>query len=164
MGHVWLIGMMGTGKTSVGAIVATELQIPFVDVDALIVEHENKSITEIFADGDSTFRDLESREIATLARRDSLVVATGGGAVLDPANVVVMRSTGTTILLTADTEAISSRLEGSTDRPLLARSGALEELANKRHTIYLRSADHVIDTTELDIETVVREVVTCVAM
>lgn len=161
MGHIWLIGMTGTGKTSVGALVATGLQIPFVDVDALIVEHENRSIPEIFAEGEDVFRCLESREIAAVARNDAVVVATGGGAVLDPVNVQTMRSSGTIVLLSADIETLHLRLAGTTDRPLLDRPGALAALAAQRGAVYRHGADHVIDTTGLDIETVAREVVAC---
>ena len=162
MAHVWLIGMMGTGKSTVGALVAERLQIPLFDVDALIVEHNHRSIAEIFAEGEALFRVLESAEIAALATRDDAVIATGGGAVLDPANVDAMRATGSTVLLTASLDEIGNRLRDNSSRPLISDNDSLARIWEARKHIYEQSADSVIDTTDLAAATVAEEVLKCV--
>jgi len=163
MAHVWLIGMMGTGKSTVGALVAERLQIPLVDVDALIVEHNHRTIAEIFTEGEASFRALESAEIVALATSDDAVIATGGGAVLDPSNVATMRASGVTVHLVATLEQIEDRLRDTTDRPLISDPEALSRIYEMRKHIYVGSADVVIDTTELDAVSVAEEVLKCVA-
>ncbi|MFV2001150.1 MAG: shikimate kinase [Acidimicrobiia bacterium] len=163
MAHVWLIGMMGTGKSTVGALVAEQLQIPLVDVDALIVEHNRRTISEIFTEGEATFRALESATIAAVATRDDAVIATGGGAVLDPSNVDTMRESGVTVLLTATLEQIECRLRGAASRPLLTDAEALSRIYETREHLYAESADIVIDTTDLDAASAAEEVLKCVA-
>lgn len=124
-----LIGMMGAGKTVVGRLVAVCLDRPFVDTDALVETEAGKSITEIFAcEGERSFR---AREAAAIHRASALrgqVIAVGGGAVVDPANVTLLRATGDLVLLDAPSEVLAQRVAGGDGRPLLA--GA-EELATR---------------------------------
>lgn len=163
MGHLWLIGMMGSGKSTVGSLVAEQLQVPHLDVDALIVERSQRSVAEIFTEGEATFRALESAEITALAEQADAVIATGGGAVLKSTNVEAMRKSGATILLTASLECLEQRMRNSVERPLLAEDGALARIYETRAQLYRESADIVIDTTDLDAVSVSEEVLRCVA-
>jgi shikimate kinase len=163
MGHVWLIGMMGSGKTTVGAAVADRLGLPFVDSDVEVTAATGRSIAQLFAESEDTFRSAERAVIARIASLDDHIVATGGGAVLDQANVDLMRSSGTTILLGADPRTLSARLAGTKDRPLLTDGDAIATIAVARTSVYAASADMVVDTTDRDIDEVIQEVVRCVA-
>ncbi len=148
MGHLWLIGMMGSGKSVVGSLVAQRLAIPFYDTDEIIVRNAGTSIASIFdEEGETGFRERECIAVRTVAGAPDGVVAAGGGAVLDAANVETMRSAGTTVLLDADVETLERRLRGSDDRPLLRdRVGdALRSIAEERRGMYRSAADHVID-------------------
>jgi len=116
-----LTGFMGTGKTSTGRALAEMLGAEFVDTDDLIAAREGVSVREIFAQrGEPEFRRLERRLCRELARRRGLVVATGGGTLLDQANHAALSAAGTLVLLEAAPEAILARVGDGRDRPLLA--------------------------------------------
>lgn len=164
MGHVWLIGMMGSGKTSVARSVADRLGSTFVDTDDAVVLAAGRSIEDLFAESETAFRSVEHDVILTIASLPAQVIASGGGAILDPANVVAMRSSGATILLETDSETLVARLAGSVDRPLLVEKGDIDRIALDREAAYQESADFTIDTTNRSIEEVADEVVACVTM
>ncbi len=140
---VVLIGYRGTGKTTVGKMVARRLSLPFLDTDALVEEMTGISIPAIFANaGEAAFRSLEREVIAGLADFSG-VIATGGGAVLDPENVRALRKGGTVVLLEADPEEVITRIAGS-DRPSLTGLQPEEEvraLLRTRRPFYLAAAD-----------------------
>ena len=107
--NIILTGFMGTGKTAVGREVAARTGHPFVDLDDLIVRRAGKSIPEIFAqDGEPAFRALEAAVCGEMAAPAGLVIATGGGAVVDPANREALAAGGTVICLEADPKPSSS--------------------------------------------------------
>ena len=166
MNHVWLIGMMGTGKTTVGAIVAEKLSLPLVDTDAEVMERSGRTIPELFAESESTFRRWEADVVAATSEGPRSVVSTGGGAILDPRSVLLMRSTGTTVLLMSDIDAIGQRLgEGDgAERPLGRDRSSVERLQAERHLAYSTAADHTVDTTNLDKHMAAEEVLACVAI
>ncbi|MEA2022911.1 MAG: shikimate kinase [Actinomycetota bacterium] len=148
MGHVWLIGMMGSGKTSVGRVLADRLALPFYDTDATASANAGMPIVEIFERfGEQRFRDLESRAVQAIAPQENGVVSTGGGVVLDPSNVEAMRDSGTTVLLEVDAATLVARIAGTTDRPLVSVDPEryVREIASARDEIYRRAADVVID-------------------
>ena len=160
MGHVWLIGMMGSGKSTVGRLVADRLGRPFYDTDELVAQGKDSSIPEIFADeGESGFREREKWIVEDVASRPSGIVATGGGIVLDPANVATMRRSGSIVYLAVEVEMLSRRLGASDDRPLLAadKDERLQTIASERKERYRSSADAVVDATD-SIDTVVADV------
>jgi shikimate kinase len=165
MNHVWLIGMMGTGKTTVGAIVAELLSLPLIDADAEVMERSGRTIPELFADSEATFRRWEADVILTISEGPRSVVSTGGGAILDPRNVLLMRNTGTTVLLTSDSDELDRRLQESNDaeRPLHDDLSSLKRLQAERRLAYAAAADHTIDTTDLDQHTVAEKVMACIA-
>jgi shikimate kinase len=161
MGHVWLIGMMGSGKSTVGRLVAETLERPFYDTDAAVEEAAGASIMEIFERfGEENFRDRERSAIAGIVGEPSGIVATGGGAVLDPANVEAMRSTGTVVLLTANPEVLVERLAEDGERPLVLDGieTAIRSIARARNDLYLATADAVVDAAQ-PVEAVIGEVV-----
>ena len=136
-----LIGMPGSGKSSVGRGLALRMGRDFIDCDAEIVRRAGKTIPEIFAqDGEQAFRDLESRVVSDLCKQSRLVIATGGGAVLRPENVRAMRQNGKCLMLTRDLSALST--EG---RPLSTSAEALKSMWEARKPIYLSAADVIIE-------------------
>lgn len=165
--NIVLTGFMGTGKTSVGREIAGRLNRRFVDLDDLIVEYTGKSIPEIFAaEGESAFRALESAACRELSAPAGLVVAAGGGAVLDPANREALGSGGALICLDADPAVIVERLAGGNGRPLLAgasdRPGRIAELLSQRSDAYAAIADH-LDTSRLTVEAAAERVMAMAA-
>ena len=150
MGHVWLIGMMGSGKSTVGRLVADRLGRPFYDTDELIEQAGDASIPEIFAEeGEGGFRERERWIVQDVASRPPGIVATGGGIILDPANVAAMRTSGTNVLLAVDIEMLTRRIGSSDDRPLLVagKDERLHTIASERTERYRSSADVIVDAT-----------------
>lgn len=153
---IFLTGFMGTGKTTVGKDLARRLDLPFIDTDQEIERIEGRPITAIFADdGEEHFRGVEKRVIEELPR--CAVVATGGGATVDPANRRVMRAAGPIICLSATPEAIYERTARNRVRPLLFGDdprARIRELLAQRASVYA-DADYTVDTTDVGVGDVV---------
>ncbi len=145
---VVLIGFRGTGKTSVGRVLADRLGLPFFDTDTLVEHRAGMPIPEIFSQhGEARFRALEREAITSLRTADG-VISTGGGAVMDPANVADLRWHGTVFLLSAAPEVCHERIAES-DRPGLTDLPPEEEvrtLLARRKEAYLGAADACVDT------------------
>jgi shikimate kinase len=145
---VYLIGPPGSGKSTVGRLVAARLGIPFVDLDEEIVREDGRDVARIFAeDGEERFRALEAKKLAEVAGADPAVVACGGGIVLEPANRVTLRATGAVVYLHAPIEVLRERVPPASDRPLIRREGDLERLLAEREPLYREFAAHVVDAT-----------------
>jgi shikimate kinase len=115
-----LVGFMGTGKSSVGRIVAHQLQFRFLDTDEWIESQLGMSIPEIFSKlGESAFRDQERRVLETLSQEKGMVVSTGGGLIVDPANLANLRNHALVVCLWASPQTIWERVRHQTHRPLL---------------------------------------------
>lgn len=148
-----LVGMMGSGKTTVGLLLAEWLERPFVDTDAEVVEEAGLSIPTFFAEhGERAFRAAEAGVIRRVSAIRGQVIAVGGGAVTDPANTTSLRSTGDLVWLDADPATLADRLADAADeRPLVANSddlsGRLADLRSQREADYARDASKTIDTT-----------------
>lgn len=142
-----LIGMMGSGKTTVGRIIADKSALPFIDSDDVVSSRAGRSISMIFEQGgEAEFRRLECEVLqAALAEPGAAVIATGGGAVLDPRNVEAMHQAGDVFWLTAGLEEIRRRLAGSADRPLY-NTGAAPAMLAARERAYMRAGDMSIST------------------
>ncbi len=150
--NIWLIGMMGSGKTTVGRLLAGERDMDFRDVDSIISTRVAATISELWQrTGEEGFRALEADVVEELATGAGAVIASGGGAVLAEANRQAMRRSGTVIWLQASADVLAARLVGATDRPLLADDGTapLAELLNERLGAYEDAAHHLVDTTSL---------------
>ena len=145
--NIFLIGMMGTGKSTVGVLLANELKIPFVDLDKEIEKSTRKTISGIFKlDGEATFRRIET---ARLKEVSASVVSCGGGIILKEENRNFIKVNGTTILLTASIDELVRRLKGAEKRPLLAKNNEKESLIKlwlDRRAQYLSLSDMTIDT------------------
>lgn len=153
-----LIGFMGAGKSVVGKQLARRLGRPFVDTDQVVEQRAGRPIPAIFeAEGEAGFRALERAVVAEVAGRRGQVIATGGGAVTDPANLAALRSSGLIVYLAARPETLAVRVAGS-DRPLLAGAAdpaaRIREILERREAAY-RAADVVIETDSLAVPAVV---------
>ncbi|HSJ84513.1 MAG TPA: shikimate kinase [Acidimicrobiia bacterium] len=156
---LWLVGMMGSGKSSAGELAAQRLGVPFVDIDEEIVADQGSSIPKLWADsGERAFRELETAAIGRVAGTRA-IVSTGGGAVLDPSNRYRMRTTGTVVWLRARPEVLAERLaEAGEGRPMLDdhpdRGSRIAQLLEARTAAYANAADYELDTSELSVEEV----------
>ena len=143
--NVFLIGPMGAGKTTVGRLLARDLGLEFLDSDHEIENAANASISWIFdMEGEAGFRRRESRMIARLTERREVLLATGGGAVLDPENRNLLKDRGIVVYLYVSLEAQLSRKLKDDNRPLLRtgdREQRIRELYEARHPIYRELAD-----------------------
>lgn len=161
MATLWLVGMMGAGKSTVGPLVARRLQRPFLDLDEVLAAEAGRSIPEIFAaEGESGFRRREGAVLAAKAGTEA-VVACGGGAAMDRANVALMRSSGMVAWLEAPAVVLVERVGEGKGRPLLAReAGAgVEDLAARRESAYTAAAHCRVGTAGRTPEEVAEEVV-----
>ncbi len=145
MGDLILIGLPASGKTTVGRQLARRLDMPFFDCDEAIEAATGCSVSDIFARyGESYFRQLEHRTLETLCRKESCVIATGGGAVLREDNRLLLRCSGTVFWLDRPLADIMST-DFQTGRPLLtAGRKALERLAAERRALYAACAHYRI--------------------
>ncbi len=158
-----LIGLMGAGKTSVGKRLAGLLGVPFTDSDSRIVEAAGMSIPEIFASlGEAAFRDGERRVIARLMAERPGILATGGGAFLDPRTRAEIAAHGTSVWLRADVDTLWDRVRDRPGRPLLQTAdpkGTLTDLHQRRAPIYAL-ADVIVDSRRgISHETMARAIV-----
>jgi shikimate kinase len=149
--NIVLIGYRGTGKSSVGKLLAQRSGRTLVSTDAEVVRRAGRSIPEIVTQhGWDHFRDLESAVCRDLAGRDHLIIDTGGGAVLRPENAACLKSNGMLFWLTAEVPTISRRIGGDTQRPSLTGAKSfvdeIEEVLRERTPKYRTAADHVIAT------------------
>ena len=159
---VILTGFMGSGKSTVGRVLAKRLACRFVDLDAEIVSASGCSINELFArEGEPAFRELESVHLKRiLAAGAGCVLATGGGAVISDQNRAVMRSCAVIINLQVTLDQVLDRLKGCSNRPLLAGEDAATRAAalmSAREQFYA-DADIRIDTDEKSVEDVSEEI------
>ena len=150
MGNIFLVGMMGAGKTTVGRALAARLRRPFIDTDKELVERTGVPIATIFEiEGEDGFRRREAQVLDEVSRQCDAVIATGGGAVLLAANRELMRSRGTVVYLRARLESLWERTRHDTQRPLLKTAdprGTLDALLQARDPLYAEAAHLVVDT------------------
>ena len=150
--NVILTGFMGTGKSSLGKMLASKLGRPFVDIDKKIEDDTQLSIPKIFERyGEAHFRELEKSAVKELSERRGLVIATGGGTVKDEENLRLLKNSGVLICLTASPEEIFYRTARRGERPVLDGGGSerletIKRLLAERQEFYAR-ADYHVDTT-----------------
>jgi 3-dehydroquinate synthase len=164
MQNVFLVGLMGAGKTTIGRILARKLGLKFVDSDHEIEARTGASIPWIFEiEGEPSFRRREADVIRELTGQDGLVLATGGGAILDPDNRAHLKARGTVIYLRASVHSILQRTAHDKNRPLLQTADPrrkLEELMAVRDPLYMEIADVVIDTGRPNVQSMVQTILT----
>ena len=161
--HVVLVGMMGTGKTTVGRAVARQLGRPFLDSDLQVEARTRRSVREIFeTEGEAVFRRLESEALADAVNLpEPVVIAAAGGVVLDLDNRALLRKAGTVVWLRARPETLVRRVRPGDHRPLLADDplGVLTLLADQREDLYREVTDVVVDVDGRDRDDVIAEIV-----
>lgn len=148
--NIFLVGLMGAGKSTLGRHLAKALGLEFVDSDHEIERRTGASIPLIFdVEGEAGFRQREKKVIDELSQRSGVVLATGGGAVLDPENRIHLRERGTVVYLYATVDQLLVRTAKDRNRPLLQTPdprGRLQELMLARDALYREVADLVVDT------------------
>jgi shikimate kinase len=166
-GPVALVGLMASGKSSVGKRLAARVGAPFVDSDREIEQRAGCTVAELFAtEGEAGFRAREAAVLAELlAESEPQVVATGGGSVLDAGTRAVLRRRATVVWLRASPALLASRCRADGTRPLLADDprATLERLAVERSPLYEEVADHVIDVDSGDRRLILDAVLAAVA-
>ncbi len=140
--NIVLIGMPASGKSTVGKVLAKELDMPFFDSDKVIVQKKHRTIPAIFAEkGEEFFRKVESEVIAELSAITGCVIATGGGVILNPENMRLLAKNGKIYFLDRPLEKLVPTL----DRPTASSREAIEKRYNERYELYCRYADKIID-------------------
>ena len=154
--RTYITGFMGSGKSTVGPLLAAGLGYEFVDLDLLIEAKEGKAVPGIFRErGEQAFRSLERRELGLLSTRERIVVATGGGALTDQGSWEIIRGSGLIVYLEVPIEILIARLRGMRGRPMIAAEdgGPLgdEQLRERTSTLFrsreplYRRADFIVD-------------------
>ena len=158
-----LVGLPGSGKTTVGRQLARRLQLPFVDSDHEIEVRIGCSIREFFErEGEASFRDIEQEVIDTLTQGPSKVLSTGGGAVLREANRQFLRERGRTVYLKSTPEELFRRLRHDSNRPLLQVADPLAKLRSlfaERDPLYKEVAHFILETGRPSVATLVNMIV-----
>lgn len=164
--NIILIGFMGSGKSTVGRMLAKRLRFQFLDTDHLVEDRARATIPEIFAgpNGEVAFRDRETAALESLlVATHRNVIATGGGIVTQPRNIPLLRQLGWVVLLQADPDEIFRRVARNHDRPLLKVKdprARVEELLTTREPLYREASDFVVDSTGMRREDVAELIVT----
>ena len=160
--HLVLVGLMGAGKTTVGRRCAAALERDFVDTDDIVEAATGMTVAAIFEQfGEARFRELERDSVRDVcASPVALVIACGGGVVLDAANRKQLRTSGFVVWLRASTATLGARVGDGASRPLLrdGKLATLERLATQREPAYEGVADAVVDTDGRSIDAVARAV------
>ena len=159
---IFLTGFMGCGKTTIGKAMKKRLHIPYYDTDEMIESETGLTIPEIFKDkGEEYFRDLETEILSKFKDLRPGVVSCGGGLVLRPENVTLMKSLGTIVFLTATPESILDRVMRAENRPLLEGRKTVEDitkLLSSRLPAYESAADIVIPTDDHSPDYIIDEI------
>lgn len=165
--NIYLIGYRCTGKTTVANQMARLTGWKAVDADVQLVEEQGRTIAQIVADqGWESFRHMEKKVLEHLSELDNHIVATGGGVILDPENIKIMRKTGKVVWLRATPETIQSRMqkdESTNDsRPSLTAKGLFDEIMetlSQREPLYRKATDAEITTDDVDIPAICRRII-----
>lgn len=168
--NIVLIGFRGTGKSTVGKLLAKRLERNFIDSDKYIESSTGKTIKRIFEeDGEDGFRKIEASTIAELSKTDNKVISAGGGAILKEENVKNLKENGFLVLLEATPEIIHNRIaqdeKTTQQRPSLTDKKPLDEIKHlimKREHAYKNAADYIINTSYVSCEDIVKEIITIV--
>jgi shikimate kinase len=159
--NIFLTGFMGSGKSTVGKLLARLLDREYIDLDEVIVQEEGRTIKEIFAsNGEGYFRDCETKTLHRLNNSVPVVYATGGGIVVRSENRILMRDLGRIIYLKTTWSVLQERLEHSTDRPLIDHEtgwGKVKLIWNERQPFY-NDADLIVETDALSPLEVARKI------
>lgn len=166
--NIFLVGLMGAGKTTVGRALAKKLNKKFIDSDHEIEARTGVSIPLIFEiEGETSFRQREVDVIRDLTAQNDIVLATGGGAILRPENRECLKARGTVIYLRASVNSILQRTGHDKNRPLLQTANPrerIEQLAREREQYYTEVADLIIETGRPNVQLLVQSIVSQLEM
>ncbi len=160
--NIALIGFMGTGKTSVGRLVADQLHFHYLDTDEMIQAATGKSIADIFSrEGEPAFRALEEKTVAELAVKTKTVISAGGGLPVNPANLASLKAHALVVCLWASPEKIWERVKNQTHRPLLHGADPQQKIRNllAAREPHYKQADVLINTELRSLREVAQQVV-----
>ena len=166
MNNIYLIGFMGSGKSAVCSRLHELTGMEVVEMDAILADNEKMTINDIFATkGEEYFRDMETELLTQLSDESRKAVSCGGGAILRPQNVSLMKESGKIILLSAKPETIYDRLKDSDDRPLLHGNmnvPFIAEMIEKRRPRYESAADYTITVDNKSLDDICREILSLI--
>ncbi len=161
--NIVLIGFMGSGKSSVGKELSSLLEMDYLDTDQLISERTGMTINEIFeVQGEYGFRKLEAEVIKDIHQRKNIIISCGGGVVLNPSNVELLKQNGKVIWLKASCSEVYSRLSGDSSRPLLKDNMTVERISNiltERTPLYEATNDMTVDTEKKTVQEICKEII-----
>jgi len=162
LNNIFIVGLMGSGKTSIGKLLAKRTGRLFIDTDNEIIKELGMTITEIFNKfGKNYFRDLEHKILSKVKSIENHVISTGGGVILKLENIKIMKNSGTIIFLDIDVETQLSRVRNKKNRPLLDSNNMVESLVNikkERDYIYKNISDYIISISEKNKSEIVGEI------
>lgn len=162
MKHIFLIGFMGTGKSTVAAYIHKQYGMEVIEMDDRIAEKESMSIPDIFSRyGEEYFREAETNLLISLQNKQGCVVSCGGGVILRRQNVEIMKCKGHIVLLTAKPETILARVKNDVNRPLLSGKknvAAIRDMMDARYDKYVEAADVLIETDGKAAEVICKEI------
>ncbi|WP_299226265.1 shikimate kinase [Sulfurihydrogenibium sp.] len=161
MKNIYLVGFMGSGKSTVGKILAEKLNMNFIDIDKLIEEKEGMKIKDIFEQkGEGYFRELERKQIEAVVKQEGLVVSTGGGLGANLDNMNLMKKNGDVVWLDVSLNTVLDRLKNDQDRPLLKQpTEKIRQLFEERKNVY-RLANIRINADKKTPSQIVEEILT----
>jgi len=158
--HIFIIGMMGSGKSTIAPLLSDKLKTPYVDIDQDLMEILSLNIEEIFNYSEKKFRFLESTYFLEHIKKSPTIYSTGGGIVLDEKNRDALKNSGHTVLLKASVPILNDRVNtNNTKRPLFKNKSTLEKLWNQRKKYYMDCSDVVIDTDNKRPQIIVNEII-----
>ena len=163
MDNIYLIGMMGSGKSTIGEKLANNLSMEYVDLDNDIESIHQMTIVDIFDQlGEKKFREIESVYFLEKSKQTNQVFSTGGGIILNTENRDILKNNGRTFFLEADCEVLLNRIKNTSSRPLLDNKNPIETILSiweKRKKYYYDSSDYIINTNTSSIHDVIDEIV-----
>ena len=158
-----LIGFMGTGKSTVACQLSKQLNLPFFEMDEMIVQEQGMEISNIFKEkGENYFRDLETELLKNLLQKETGILSCGGGIILRDENIQAMKNHGTVILLTAKPETILKRVLHNQSRPVLngkKNVNDITKLMKEREERYHIAADIIVSTDEKSLSQICEEII-----
>ena len=162
MDNIYLIGMMGSGKSTIGEKLANNLNMEYVDIDDDIESVHQMTIIDIFNQlGEKKFREIESAYFLEKAKQTNQVFSTGGGIILNIENRDILKNNGRTFFLETDCKILLNRIKNISSRPLLDNKSPIETISliwEKRKKYYYESSDYTINTNTLSINDVIDEI------
>ncbi|MDP8566424.1 shikimate kinase [Methylophilus aquaticus] len=160
--NIFLIGLMGAGKTTVGKVIAKNLGKTFYDTDQVIEQRTGVKIPTIFElEGESGFRKRETAMLEELSEQQNIVLATGGGAIIAPENRAILKQYGYVIYLRANVNELYLRTRNDKNRPLLQNvdvKAKLEQLFHARNPLYTETADLIVDTGHQPVTVIIHKI------